>query len=160
MKIIIAAMTNNRVIGAGDKLPWWVAEEYAHFLACITDQTVIMGRKTFEILSKDLPSKRTLVISRKKKYHRAQVFLSLEEAVKEAERYPEDIFFAGGASIYKKALDMADKMYLSYIKGDFDGDTFFPPFDEKKWTVERRVEYSAFQFVQYSRAGNNFFIST
>ncbi|MBN1559298.1 dihydrofolate reductase [candidate division KSB1 bacterium] len=152
MKIIIAAMGANRVIGAGNRLPWRVPEEYHHFLTLITDQTVIMGRVTYEIFSKDLPSKRNLIVSRgHKRYERATVFNSFAAALKEAERYPEDIFFAGGATIYEWALDVADKMYLSYIKGDFDGDTFFPSFDETNWLVERRIEYPAFQFVQYSK---------
>lgn len=152
MKIIIAAMGANRVIGAGNRLPWRVPEEYSHFLSLITAQTVIMGRKTYEIFSKDLPSKRNLVISRgHKQYARATVFSSIDEALKEAERHPEDIFFAGGATIYEWALEVADKMYLSLIKGEYHGDAFFPPFDKTKWEIQSRVDHSAFQFIVYSR---------
>ena len=142
----------NRVIGVHGTLPWWVPEEYSHFLSCITDQTVIMGRKTFEIFSKDLPSKRNLVISRQNKvYERALVFVSLEEAIEEAERYPEDIYFAGGATIYEKALGIADRMYLSIIKGNFDGDTFFPPFEHAGWELRSRQQCSGFELLKYKK---------
>ncbi|MBN1482151.1 dihydrofolate reductase [candidate division KSB1 bacterium] len=152
MKIIIAAMGSNRVIGAGDKLPWWVPEEYQLFLHFITAQTVIMGRKTFDIFSKDLPSKRNLVISLKKKsYARATIFSSVYKALDEAERYPEDIYIAGGATIYRQTIDLVDKLYLSIIKGDFTGDAFFPPFQESNWVVEQRSEFPAFEFIIYAK---------
>ena len=152
MKIIIAALGTNGVIGHGDKMPWWVPEEYQQFLNFITGQTVIMGRKTYEIFSKDLPSKRNLVISRQnKKYDRAQVFPSFEDALQEAEKFPEDIFIAGGATIYENALSVADKMYLSYIKGEHHGDTYFPEFDKNQFRIEKCLQHSSFEFVVYSK---------
>lgn len=152
MKIIIAAMGANRVIGAGDKLPWRVPEEYQLFLNFITNQTVIMGRRTFEIFSKNLPSKRTVVISREKKScARASIYPSVSEALKEAERYPEDIFVAGGATIYQQTIDLVDKLYLSIIKGQFHGDVFFPPFQKSNWIEEQRCLYPAFDFYIYAK---------
>lgn len=152
MKIIIAALARNRVIGAGDKMPWWIPEEYQQFLNFIKDQTVIMGRKTFEIFSKDLPSKRTFVVSRNNNnFAKAVVVRSLGEALRRAEPFPGDIYIAGGATIYAQALPVADKMYLSWIKGEFNGDVFFPPFAKRQWLVEKRVDHAQFEFVVYSR---------
>ncbi len=151
-KIIIAAMDANRLIGDGDKLPWKIPEEYNQFLTFITDQTVIMGRKTFEIFSNDLPSARTFIITRQPKHYRqAAVCHSFDEALKKASAYPETIFIAGGAQVYKKALAVADKMYLSFVKGQYRGDTYFPPFDESNWEVDSRTDFPRFEFVIYSR---------
>ena len=154
MKIIIAALGKNHVIGAGDKMPWWVPEEYQQFLDFITDQTVIMGRKTYEIFSKDLPSKRNFVVSRgRHTYPGAIVVPSLADALQRAENFSENIFIAGGATIYKQALDLGvvEKMYLSWMKGDFSGDTFFPAFDFKQWHVEQQTDHADFKFVIYRR---------
>ena len=155
MKIIIAALGKNHVIGAGDKMPWWVPDEYQQFLGLIKDQTVIMGRKTYDIFSKDLPSRRNYVVSRQDLvYDRAEVVTSLEEALRRAARFPEDVFIAGGATIYAQALALGvvDKMYLSWIKGDFAGDAFFPEFDPHRWQIEQRDDHLDFEFVLYSRA--------
>ena len=152
MKIIIAALGENRVIGDKDKMPWWVPEEYQQFLNLIKDQTVIMGRKTYEIFSKDLPSQRNLVVSRGQHFYpRAEIVPSLEAALYRADQFSENIFIAGGATIYEHALPFADKMYLSWIKGDYAGDTWFPEFDERDWHVEHKIEHDQFNFVIYKK---------
>ena len=152
MKIIIAALGYNHVIGAGDQMPWWVPEEYQQFLNFISGQTVIIGRKSYDIFSKDLPSKRNFVISRQKKFYaRAIVFPSLDKALREASIYDEDIYIAGGATIYEQTMDVADRMYLSYIKGDFKGDVYFPRFDPSKWNLQSRVDYPSYEFFIYAK---------
>lgn len=152
LKIIIAAMDKHRLIGQGDQLPWHVPEEYQQFLSFITGQTVIMGRQTFEIFSNDLPSTRTFVITRQQKsYRHATTCHSFEEALDLASAYPETIFFAGGVAVYERALRVADKMYLSYMKGEFTGDVYFPPFDRSEWIVEFRTDHPEFEFVVYTR---------
>ncbi len=152
-KIIIAAMDANRLIGDGDQLPWKIPQEYQQFLSFISNQSVIVGRKTFEIFSK-LPSARTFVITHQdKRYDNAQICHSFAEALKAASAYPETIFIAGGAVIYKEALHVADKMYLSFIKGEFSGDTYFPAFDSSQWTIESRTYFPEFEFVVFSRKG-------
>lgn len=152
LKIVIAALAHNRVIGVNDRLPWRVPEEYRQFLDFITGQTVIWGRKTFEIFGKRPPSKRNIVVSfEPKSYDAAETVLSIEEALQRAEQFPETIFIAGGAAIYEQTLPLADKMYLSFIEGDYDGDTFFPEFDENDWEIEERRQQPRFTFVIYAR---------
>lgn len=156
MIIIIAALDRNYAIGDKDKMPWWIPEEYQQFLNFIKDQSVIMGRKTWEVFSKDLPSRRNFVISRtERNYERAVVVNSLNDALQQAQQFPEDVFIAGGASVYSQAMLVVDKMYLSWIKGDFSGDAWFPEFDKQDWQVERRIDHKAFEFVVYSRILRN-----
>lgn len=152
MKIIIAALGYNRVIGVNGTMPWWVPEEYDMFLQYITDESVIFGRKTYGYFSKELPAKCVYVVTRQDlAYDNAITCSSLDDALNHASLFPQDIYIAGGASIYKEGLDVADKMYLSYIKGEYEGDTFFPEFDDSKWTIEKCVDYAKFEFVIYKK---------
>lgn len=152
MKIIIAALARNRVIGIDGTMPWWIPEEYQMFLDFITGNSVIFGRKTYGYFSKKLPAKHVYVISQQElTYVNAVTCASLQEALNQAEQFSEDIFIAGGGTIYEQALEIADKMYLSTIKGEFSGDTFFPEFDESKWHIEKRIDYPSFEFVVYKK---------
>jgi dihydrofolate reductase len=150
LKIIIAAMAENRVIGDKNRLPWRVPEEYQQFLNFITDQTVIWGRKTFEIFGSTPPSRRNFVVShRPEVLNNAAVVASVEEALQQAEQFPENIFIAGGATIYKQTLSRVDKLYLSFIKGKFSGDAFFPRINPDNWLVEERQSHANYDFVIY-----------
>ena len=153
--IIISAMTQNRVIGnhAADGMPWDVPEEFEKFLGFIKNQTVIMGRKSFEIFSGDMSSSTLFVVSRSPvTYPNVTVCSSLDDAVKQAQATGNDVYVAGGGMIYEQALPLVDKMYLSYIKGDYDGSTYFPEFDEQDWCVIHREAHPRFEFVVYERA--------
>lgn len=150
--IIISAMSRDRVIGSGDGMPWSVPEEYAHFLATVRGATVIMGRRSFEIFGNDLAESHVIVVSRSRHdLPGAVVVPGIEEAVREAERSGGEVFSAGGASIYRQTVPLADAMYLSYIEGAYEGDAHFPAFDEAEWTVERREDRPGFEFVVYRR---------
>lgn len=150
--ILIAAMAKNRVIGSNNRMPWKVPEEYRQFLEFIRGQSVIIGRTSFEIFTHDLTSARTFVLSRKKvSYDNAIVVSSLEQALEKAAAYPEDIYIAGGAEVYKQAMPLADKIYLSIIKGEFEGDTFFPEIDPGSWKIEKREEREKFEFLVWGR---------
>ena len=81
----------------------------------------------------------------------AVVCAGIEEAVETARSFGKTVFSAGGGSIYAQSILLADTMYLSYIKGDFEGDTYFPAFDAAEWEIARREDYSAFEFVVYQR---------
>ena len=152
--IIISAMTRDRVIGSGDGMPWSVPEEYAQFLDLVRGQTVIMGRRSFEIFGPDLAESNVVVVSRSAgSVPGAEVVAGIDEAVRHAESYGTEVFSAGGASIYRQTLPLADAMYLSTIKGDFEGDAYFPEFDEAAWRVERREDHPRFEFVVYRRRG-------
>jgi len=155
----------NRVIGTPDGLPWNIPEEYQHFLNCVKGHTVIMGRKTYEIFGKDLrqsyekkPESKLLIVSRTvKSLPDVEIYGSLEEAKDAAEQVckpPEcKIFCAGGASIYKQILEkgLADEMWLSHIKGDYEGTAYFPEFNEDEWDSRKEKDYGNWEFWIYKR---------
>jgi dihydrofolate reductase len=150
--IIIGAMSTDRVIGSGNGMPWHVPEEYAQFLRFIEGQTIIIGRRSYDIFGKDLTSAHNVVVSRSAwDLPGAVVVASIAEAVRAAESFGRAIFSAGGASIYAQTLPLADAMYLSYIKGQFAGDAYFPAFSDREWAVERREDHPRFEFVVYRR---------
>ncbi len=150
--ILIAAMSEDRVIGSGDGMPWSVPEEYAQFLRFVDGQAVIMGRKSFEIFGPDLTTTHNVVVSRSaQSVPGATVAAGLEQAVAVAESFGKTVFSAGGASIYRQTLPLAEAMYLSTIKGSFTGDAYFPEFSPAEWRVEREEDHPRFRFVVYRR---------
>ena len=150
--IIIGAMSTDRIIGSGDGMPWEVPEEYAQFLRFIDGQTVIIGRRSYEIFGEGLTSAHTVVVSRSAgKLPRAIAVTSVEDALRMAESFDKTVFSAGGASIYAQTVGLADTMYLSYIKGHFTGDAYFPAFTDREWAVDRREDHPRFEFVVYRR---------
>ena len=151
MVIIIAAIGSNRVIGTGKGLPWHIPEEYNQFLGYIRDRTVLIGRKSFEIFKYDMLPKRVVVVSSTLKTERASVFGSFQEALSYARTFPEDIFICGGQAIYEESIPHTDYMYLSFIKGEHEGNVYFPEFDEGEWTIEKKEEHDEFVFVIYKR---------
>jgi dihydrofolate reductase len=151
--IIIGAMSTERVIGSGDGMPWDVPEEYAHFLRLIEGQTIIIGRRSYEIFGEGLTSAHNVVVTRSAASLAAGAVAvpTVEEAVRVAESFGATVFSSGGASIYAQTISLADTMYLSYIKGHFTGDKYFPEFSRDEWAVERREDHPRFEFVVYRR---------
>jgi len=149
-KIIIAAIDKNNLIGAGDALPWHIPEEYQQFLDFIAGNTVIWGRITWTLFSKIPPSKNNLVLSYEQLYlPGAQVVTSIAEAFRIAETFSQDIFIAGGASVYRQTLHLVDKLYLSVIHGEYSGDVYFPVFDPADWIVETHTAFERYDFLIY-----------
>jgi dihydrofolate reductase len=151
MLIIIAAIGSDRIIGNGEGLPWHIPSEYNQFLDYIRDQTVIMGRRSWEIFKKDMLPKRMVVVSSTLQTDRAKVFGTLHEALEYSKSFPEDVFICGGQSIYEESIPHADFMYLSFIKGQHQGNVYFPEFEREDWTVEKREEHEEFVFVVYRK---------
>ena len=150
--ILIAALGTGRVIGKGDGMPWDVSEEYEHFLSLIDGQTVMMGRRSWQIFGGDLTSARNIVISRSAtRFAGAEVAHSLGAGIELGRSYGKTLFCAGGAGVYAQALPQADAMYLSYIKGEFSGDAYFPEFDTAEWIIETREDHPRFEYVVYRR---------
>ena len=149
---IIAALTAKRVIGRRDGMPWHIAEELRHFKKLTTGHTLILGRKTFQSIDRSLPGRRTIVVSRSLSEAKGvEVCRSLDEAIRKAESYGREVFIAGGADIYRQALPLADALYLSYIKADYEGDVAFPEFDGSEWEITGEEEFPEFTFVAYRR---------
>ena len=152
--IIIGAMSHDRVIGSGDGMPWDVPDEYAHFQRLIAGETVVIGRRSYEIFGASLTSAHTVVVSRTAaRLPDARVVPTVDDALREAASFGRTVFVAGGASIYAQTVPLADAMYLSYIKGDYAGDAHFPEFDAGEWAVERREDHPRWEFVVYRRRG-------
>ena len=127
----IAAMSKNRVIGKSGHLPWHISEDLKFFKQKTSGHTIIMGRKTFDSLGKPLPHRRNIVLTRDQTWKRegTEVFFSLDEALRSVQSQvskEEEVFVVGGAEIYKRSLARLDRIYLTLIEKDFDGDAFFP----------------------------------
>ncbi len=145
-------MTRDRVIGKGDGLPWHIPVEYQQFLDHVRGQAVVFGRKSYEIFGRDLPDTEMFVVSRSAAHMAgAQTFTAVDAAIDAARRTGKKLFCAGGASIYALTLPIAQAMYLSIIKGDYDGDAHFPEFDLSEWRVTRRDDHAEFEFRVYER---------
>jgi len=152
--ILIAAMgQSNLVIGKDGGLPWKIPDEDQQVLDHVRGQTVIMGRRSWEIFGEDLTSAHNIVLTRNpRKVQNAVAVPSFDRALERAEATGcERTFVAGGASVYQMALPVADALYLSLVKGDFDGDAYFPEFEASEWAVEWTREHPAFDFVAYGR---------
>lgn len=145
-------MSENRVIGSGNGMPWNVPAEYQQYLQFVTGNTVIMGRKTYEIFGPDLPKSTTvIVVTRSGSIAGVKVAASLSDAISLANLTGKTVFVAGGGSIYEQAIPLADKMYLSTMKGQFTGDTFFPEFPIAEWNVLETRDETEFVFRKYQR---------
>jgi len=150
--IIISAMSKDRVIGSGDGMPWSVPAEYEQYLRFVSGQTVILGRKSSDIFGPDLPDGTTaIVISRSASIENVHVTKSLDEALLFAEGLGKQVFVAGGGSVYAQAIPLAEEMYLSTIKGDFEGDTYFPEIDSNDWRITEERDEPEFVFRKYQR---------
>jgi dihydrofolate reductase len=124
----IAAMSLNRVIGAGNKIPWHLPEDFKWFKQVTSGHVIVMGRKTFESIGKPLPGRTTIVLSRAgRSIPGVRVISDFREI--EFSRQAGDIFICGGAQVYQEALPLCSDLYLTLVKQEFHGDAFFPKFE-------------------------------
>ena len=158
MKIsMIAAMTVNRVIGKDNEMPWHLPEDLKHFKASTMGKPIVMGRKTFESIGRPLPGRHNIVITRQPDFSVEGITtVSSFESAKIAAGDVEEIAVIGGGQLYKQLLPMADKLYLTLINIDVDGDTYFPEWDDGSWqqeccetgTSSEGIEYSFINYVK------------
>lgn len=157
---IIAAMSKNRVIGANNKLPWYIPEELQHFKQMTMNKPMIMGRKTFDSIGRRLlPGRRTIVLTRDKDLIGDGFIVadSIQNALIAACDVPE-VMVVGGANIYKEFLPIANRIYLSIIPQELDGDAYFPQLDTETWTLiqeETHPQFSVQIFENNRRLKNN-----
>jgi dihydrofolate reductase len=147
----IAAMSLNRVIGAGNKIPWHLPEDFKWFKKMTTGQVIVMGRKTYESIGRPLPNRTTIVLSRSPvKIPRVTVVADLKElGLSDGELAGREIFICGGAQVYEQALPMCSDLYLTLVKRNVKGDTFFPAFEDKFVLKEEIVDGPEFKIVHY-----------
>lgn len=159
MVSIIVAIAQNGTIGDKNSLLWHIKEDMRFFRTTTSGHAVVMGRKTFESLgSRPLPKRTNIVITRADRaFEGALTAHSLEEAIRLAEG-DEEIFIIGGAQIYSEALRIADRMYITRVMHDYEGDTSFPDIDLSEWELvaeekhDRGEEYEyPFAFLTYER---------
>ena len=139
---IIVAVAENNVIGKDNDLIWKLPRDMKHFKDTTTGHYIIMGRKTFEANGRPLPNRTNIIITRDRNYKAegCVVVNSLEDALKEAENDSE-AFIIGGGVIYKMALPIVDRIYLTKINESFEGDTFFPELNIEDWNITDQRDF-------------------
>lgn len=160
MITIIAAIAENNALGKNNKLIWHLPADLKRFKKVTLNHHIIMGRKTFESLGKPLPNRTTIIITRNTNYkvEGCIVVNSLKEALNAA-KSDENPYILGGAEIYNQALDVADKLDLTFVHHKFEADVFFPKIDTKIWKEVSRENFNAdeqnnynYSFVTYLKA--------
>jgi dihydrofolate reductase len=158
---LIAAIARNRVIGKDGGLPWRLPADLRHFKRTTVGHPLIMGRRTFESFGRPLPDRTNIVVTRNPHYRPAGavVVASFDAAMKIARGEDDEIFVGGGEDVFRHFLPLADRMILTWIGGEFEGDTFFPEFDESAWRIVSRADHEPdeknrwpYSFVVYERA--------
>ena len=156
---IIVAMAKNRVIGRDNQLPWHLPADLRHFKQTTMGHPIIMGRKTYESIGRPLPGRQNIVITRNPDFQAegCLVVHSLQEALA-AVPEAEEVFIIGGASLYREALPLADRIYLTLVDAEVEGDTFFPELDASEWQEVRRETFTpdeknpfGYAFIEFVR---------
>jgi dihydrofolate reductase len=155
MKIsLIAAISENRVIGRDNALPWHIPEDLKRFKEITKGHPVIMGRKTYESIGRLLPNRINIIITRDSEYtvDGAVIVHSLEDAMNEASKPrtmnqelrtdKDEAFVIGGGQIFEQAITIAEKLYLTVVHTEIEGDAFFPDYSEFSTVVEKRDSHN------------------
>ncbi len=140
---MIAAMTEDRVIGIKNTLPWKLPNDMKWFRQNTMGKPIIMGRKTFESFgAKPLPGRTNIIITRDKSYQAEDsiVVHSIDEALKAAGDVDE-VMIIGGASFYEQMLPKADRLYLTFVQAELDGDAWFPEINNKDWNKIEKINH-------------------
>jgi dihydrofolate reductase len=151
---LIVAFAKNHVIGNNGCIPWKIRGEQKWFKELTTGNIVVMGRSSYEEIGQPLPNRTTIVISRTKMFDEKNCITvkSLDEAIKLAGN--KNIYISGGSSLYKEALSFVEKMYITEIDYEIEGDTFFPKFDETLF-IRKEIQHFdgdiPYTYVTYTR---------
>jgi len=144
---IIVAYAQNRVIGNGNEIPWYIREDMKFFKEATVGKPVIMGRKTYEsipAIHRPLPNRTTFLLTRDTGYivdhPNVKITHDFEKALFESKLVGEEVYVAGGAQVYELALPYTDRVYATVLLQDFEGDTFFPQLKADEWYCVDSVE--------------------
>lgn len=163
---LMAAKAENNTIGRNNKLPWYLPNDLKYFKKITFGKPVIMGRKTWESLKGPLPGRTNIVVTRNPDYRAegAKVVHDLDEAMELAQHISvidgiEEVVIMGGAGLYEEGLKKADRLYLTEVHAEVEGDAFFPEMDPRQWREVAREDFKAqppneydYSFVVYERA--------
>tara|TARA_B100001250_G_scaffold393390_1_gene396132 strand:- start:1386 stop:1889 length:504 start_codon:yes stop_codon:yes gene_type:complete len=162
---LIVAVAQNRVIGRDNKLPWYLPNDLKYFKQTTLGKPVIMGRKTYESIGKPLPGRTNIVITRQAGYQPegVKVVGTVEDAIKVAESVclidgQDEAMVMGGAEIYGLTLPHCERLYLTEVHADVEGDAWFPEYEKSEWKEVTREDFKAegpnpfdYSFVVYER---------
>ncbi len=154
--VLIAALAENRIIGKNGKIPWHLPEDLSRFKKLTIGHSVIMGRKTYESIPlkfRPLPERNNIVITSNNGFDGHSVIRagSVDEALQRAKFYGKKIFIIGGEQIYRQTIDLADRLELTEVRGEFDGDSYFPEYKNGVWREVNRIPRGSYDFVSYKR---------
>ncbi len=140
----IVAITENRVIGRNNRLPWRLPADLCHFKKLTLGKPILMGRKTYESIGRVLPGRRNLILTRNSAYQvpGAEVVFSLEEAVSGL-KADEELMLIGGAELFREFLPRVQKVYLTLVRAELEGDSYFPELSAAEWREVSREDHGA-----------------
>mgnify|MGYP003288763180 FL=1 len=159
---IIVACSENNVIGKDNGLIWRLSNDLKRFKALTTGHAIVMGRKTFESIGRPLPNRRNIILSKNlEAMDGCEIMRSADEVQELAKSTDEEFFIIGGGQVYEQFLPFADKLYLTLVHTEAEGDTFFPALNRDEWTEVARESFKAdeknefdYEFVDYLRRKN------
>jgi len=156
---IIAAMDRNRLIGNKNQLPWHLPADLAHFKKVTMGKPIIMGRKTYDSIGRPLPGRTNIVLTRSDDFHAEGVLKA--NSLEQAQEYVAgagEVMVIGGSTVYQLALPGADRLYMTYVENNYQGDAWFPEFDLEQWRIIASEQHGAdkknscaYRFVTYER---------
>lgn len=153
--VLMAAMTRNgHIIGKNGRLPWKYPEELQYFKETTMGYALIMGRKTFESFKKPLPNREHIVLSsqiKESSNHQVKFFTTPENILNYCAKLTHPVFVIGGASIYETFIPYVNKMYITFIEKDYDGDTYFPYIAWDAWDLVRETKKNELTMCLYER---------
>ena len=152
----IAAMSLNRVIGAGNRIPWHLPEDFKWFKQTTTGHVIVMGRKTFESIGKLLPNRTTIVLTRSPGLVQGVRTISDLRDLDPADPalVGREVFICGGAQLYRQALPLCSDLYLTLVQRVVEGDTLFPPFEDLFELAEEVLHRPEFKILHYRARGH------
>lgn len=151
---LIMAMDKNRLIGKQGKLPWHIKADLQHYKETTLNHTVLMGQVTFDHMPRLLPNRKYWILTDSKEFIESHpeltCFTSIEDIVKAAKDYDDDLYVSGGASVYRQMFKYADEVILSVIDAEYEGDAYLVPFEDD-FVLDRVVQKEGFVVKYYKR---------
>ena len=153
---IVAAVARNGVIGVGGGLPWHLPDDLRRFKELTMGHVLVMGRRTYESIGRPLPGRTTVVVTRRPEWSAGadEVIRARDVpgALQLASEIDDEVFVVGGGLVYEEALPLADRLELTFVDAEPEGDTFFPEVDWSQWREVARDEGDSVAYVTYERA--------
>lgn len=148
---LIVAHDPNRVIGFENKMPWHIPGDLAYFKKITMGKAMVMGRKTFESIGRVLPGRKNIIVTRNDEYQvdGAEVVTDLVKAIEIASEHHEEVMVIGGEQIFRAILPKADRLYITLIQQNFEGDTYFPPYGDEWVLIETTEDMQTADGITY-----------